>query len=104
MRFGKTILAKALDLAIHALGKFLRQAALHHAIAQLLPELLDESRPAPGGHGTAELIRLPRCEAGRHHGQTHRLFLKERYAKGFLQDLLDLGSRIKSLLLAVAPP
>ena len=81
VRFGEAVFAKAFDLPAQGVGKRLRVAALGHAGAQLVLELLHVALAPPRGHGAAQLVGFAGGEAGGHFGQLHHLFLKDWYAQ-----------------------
>ena len=60
-------------------GKFAGVAVIEHALDELVLKRVDTAGEFEGRHGAAELIGFGRREARCHHGDLHRLFLKERY-------------------------
>ena len=104
VRFRETVLAEALNLLVDPLGKFLRQTVGLHPGQELHAKLIDHARPPPGRHRAAELVGLARREARRHHGQPHRLLLKNRYAQCFMEHRADRLAGILHFLFAHPPP
>ena len=89
MRFGKSILAEALNLQGNAFGKFGRDTAGGHTGPQLVLIALEIALAPPGGHGPPQFVGLARGKSGGDDGQLHDLFLKDGHAKGALQHLVD---------------
>ena len=104
MAFGKAIFAETLDLLEAALGEVALIASLDHALDHLLLEGVDGADPPEGRHRPAQAVGLARREAGRHDGDPHRLFLKERHAEGPAQHLCQFRLGIGDLFEPHLPP
>ena len=89
MRFGKTILAESSKLIEDPLREDFIQAIQSHTFDQFASKVIDNPGPAPGGHGSTELIRFARREAGSDDSQSHGLFLKEWDSHCFAQYFSD---------------
>ena len=99
---GDIVFTEASDLLEDLFSKGGGQSPAQHAGAQLVAELVDDSRPPPCSHGAAKLVRLAGAEARRHHGQAHDLLLEKRYPQGLGQHLPNVIIRIRDGLSAVA--
>lgn len=79
--FRKAVFAKALNLVEATLGEVTLIAALDHAFDHHLFELVDRADMAKRCHGTAQAVGLFGAELCSHHGDLHRLLLKQRHPK-----------------------
>ena len=101
MGFGEAVFAEALDLREHAFREVAIVTAGEHSGHQLFLERLQPPPPAPGGHRPSQLIRFPRTEAGRHHGQLDHLLLEYRYAQRPVENTTDGLARVDNFLQAL---
>ena len=93
MAFGKTVRTKTLDLIEAVLCESTFIAPRNHSFYQFLFKLPDRTDIAECRHGPAQPIGFLWRETRGGNGKTHRLFLKQRYAAGFPQNMLKLISR-----------
>src|SRR5690348_4333373 len=89
MAFRKAVRAETFDLVKAALSEILRIAARDHAVHHLVPEAVDGTDIAEGGHGPTQSIGFIGCEAGGDDRELHRLFLEERHAHRLAQNLFE---------------
>ena len=82
VRLRKAVGAEPLDLAKAPFGEFRLIAARDHAGDHLVVEFRHIAMFLEGRHGAAQLIGLASGKAGTDNGDLHRLFLKQRHAKG----------------------
>ena len=104
MTLRKTVFTKSTNLLKHLQRKGFAQSLFLHSLHQLLSKSLNHSRLSPSTHRPSKLIRLPRGEARCHHGQTHRLLLKNGDSQSFVQHVTDLIVGIVDLFFACPTP
>ena len=92
--FRKTIFAEAFDLLEDIVGKGAFIPALDHAAHQPVIKAFDAALTLPRSHRAAQIIGLTGGEVGRHHGNLHDLFLKNRHAQGAAQCAAQLFIRV----------
>src|SRR6185437_14648706 len=93
MAFGESVAAEAFDLPEAAFGEILFVTATHHAVHHLLAELVDGADMTERRHGAAQAIGFLRRELCRHNGKLHGLFLEQRHALGFAENILQFVYR-----------
>ncbi len=64
MAFGKAVFAEAFDLLEAALGEVALVAVVHHALDEVVLELVDRAGPAERRHGATQLVGLLPAEPG----------------------------------------
>ena len=87
---GKAVRTKALDLLETSLRESGVVAAGDHPTDHSLFVLPERPVASKGAHRLAQTIGLGRGELGRHHGDLHRLLLKQGHAQGLFEHLLQL--------------
>jgi hypothetical protein len=102
MAFRKTVAAEALKLAEGLLSEFPLVATLDHAVDELVLELGHPAGEFERRHRTSELVGLAGREAGALDGDAHRLFLEQRHAERFAENLLQRRFRKHDRLLSLA--
>ena len=85
--FRKPVFGKAFDLAKTTLRDLKSIPVPQHAIDKLILEGTDGAHPAKRSQRPAKVISLFWRKSGTNHGNLHRLFLKQRDAKGFARHL-----------------
>ncbi|MCY1396686.1 hypothetical protein D9M71_116670 [compost metagenome] len=103
MGLGETVAAKALDLLENPLDEIPLITLGEHPRGQPLAVVFQAAMTLPGGHVTAQFVRLAGRVVGGDYRQLHHLFLEQRHAQGALEyrDQLSLG--IGDLLFPLTP-
>ena len=102
--FGKPVRAEAFDLGKAALCKIVVIAVAPHAAQKAVFKFADIAVFFKRGKGAAQPVGLIGGKAGADDGDLHRLFLKQRHAQGFAQNLAQCIRRKRNRFFAVAPP
>src|SRR5258705_7609117 len=90
MAFRETVAGKSLDLIETIFREFGIVARPDHVADHLGFEFSDSTEIAERCHGAAQAIGLLGSKFRGLDGDTHRLLLEQRYAKGFMQDVAQL--------------
>ena len=88
MRFGKTILAKTLDLLEDTFEIRFLVAVVQHAVVDLVAKRFQAAFALPRRHRAAQLIGFAGREVGDDFDQAHHLFLENRHAERAFQHVL----------------